>query len=219
MPVITFASTKGGAGKTTACIVLASIISETASVALIDADPAGRLMNWIAKGAPHKNITSHHCIDEEKIVGLVKACREKSDIVLIDLEGVRSRMNSFAIVKSDLVIVPMGDEQQDGEAAIETLASIATDEDFLDRKIPARVLFTRVKAAVKARSEKETNRDMRANVPCFETELVGRTAYSSMHRFGGRLQDLEGVGGLQSAISNAESFGAEVIREIQKEYA
>ena len=122
-------------------------------------------------------------------------------------------------MKSDLVIIPMGDEQQDAEAAVQTLASIKTDGMSQDRNIPARILFTRVKAAVKSKSEKETNRDIRTNLPCFNTELIARTAFSSMHRFGGRLQDLVAVGGLDSAIINAKALAGEVQSVIKLEYA
>ena len=48
MPVISFASSKGGAGKTTAAIVLGTELAEGTSVIMIDADPAKRLVRWSA---------------------------------------------------------------------------------------------------------------------------------------------------------------------------
>ena len=46
MPVISFASSKGGAGKTTSAIILATELARGTDVILIDADPAGRLTRW-----------------------------------------------------------------------------------------------------------------------------------------------------------------------------
>ena len=42
MPVISFATSKGGAGKTTSTIVLGTELAEATDVIIIDADPAKR---------------------------------------------------------------------------------------------------------------------------------------------------------------------------------
>ena len=46
MPVISFASSKGGAGKTTSAIILATELAQGTDIVLIDADPAVRLTRW-----------------------------------------------------------------------------------------------------------------------------------------------------------------------------
>ena len=47
MPVITFSSPKGGAGKTTAACILASMLAEQgATVTIIDADPNQFVQEW-----------------------------------------------------------------------------------------------------------------------------------------------------------------------------
>ena len=47
MPVIAFSSPKGGAGKTTAATVLATVLAERgASVTVIDADPNRNVVDW-----------------------------------------------------------------------------------------------------------------------------------------------------------------------------
>lgn len=47
MPVIAFSSPKGGAGKTTAATLLATVLAQRgASVAVIDADPNKNVVDW-----------------------------------------------------------------------------------------------------------------------------------------------------------------------------
>jgi len=213
MPVISFASSKGGAGKTTACIVMASEVAQSTSVTIIDADPAQRLMRWSKKGPLPKGVSVVSCIDERVIMDAITDALTRSVVVLLDLEGVSSRLNTYAILNSDLVIVPTSDEQQEAEDAIETLNQVKMDGRSANRAIETRVLFSRTKAAVKSAMEKEINAELRANVNCFATELVTRTAYSNLHKQGGGLRTLQGLkpDALEKAINNAETFAGEVL--------
>ena len=211
MPVVTFASRKGGAGKTTACIILGSELSEHISVTMIDADPAARLSRWAKRAPLPENISLIHCAEEDRILDVLENAREKSRFVLIDTEGLASRLNTMISLNSNLVIVPMGDEQQDADDAVLTLRDLRNDGRTVGREVKARILFTRVKAAVKATFERELNSTMRGGVECFSTELVARTAYSTLHNTGGTLRQLEGAGRFERAIENAESFVSEVL--------
>ena len=221
MPVISFASSKGGAGKTTACIVLGTELSRGTSVCMIDADPAERLLAWANKGSLPDNLRVIACSDEKKIQKAISDAQTVATVVLVDLEGVASRLNTFVMAKSNLVIIPMGDEQQDADAAVDTLAQVQLDGEMAGRVIEARILFARTKAAVKSNIAKDINRQMRAHVPCFETELCDRSAYSNLHNLGGTLQDLadKGVGRLEKAIANAQAFAGEVIEALSSENA
>jgi chromosome partitioning protein len=213
MPVISFASSKGGAGKTTSAIVLATELAEGTDVILIDADPAGRLMRWsrLAPLPPSLRVIASG--GERAIQDEVARAATGAAFVVIDLEGMASRLTSFAIAESDLVIVPTGDEQQDADEAIETLAQIAMEGRARRRTVPAVVLFARTNAAVKSKLERHINAELRAAAPAFATELHRRTAFSSLHNAGGGLRQLDAaeVGGIDRAIENAQAFIAEVV--------
>ena len=213
MPVISFASSKGGAGKTTSAIILATELAEGTDVVLVDADPARRLTRWSQLAPLPARITLVTSEGERTIQDEIAAGRSRASFVIIDLEGAASRLNSFAIAESDLVIVPSGDEQQDADEAIETLAQIGMEARARRREIPAAVLFARTNAAVKSKLEKHINGELRAAVRVFDTELNRRTAFSSLHNAGGGLRQLDPkeVSGIDKAITNAESFAAEVI--------
>jgi chromosome partitioning protein len=213
MAVITFASSKGGAGKTTSAIVLATILARTNRVVLIDADPARRLMSWYKKKRLTGRLTVEESRGERQVRSDIAGAASRADYVILDLEGAATRMNALAISESDLVIIPMGDEQPDAEGAIETMAQIALVAQELKREIPARILFSRTQAAVKSRLAKSLNQQVRDKVGAFTTELHNRTAYSSLHNLGGSLYDMDPlqVSGLPKAIGNAELFAEEVI--------
>lgn len=213
MPVISFASSKGGAGKTTSAIIVATSLVKHCSVTLIDADPAGRLSSWSRKGKLPEGLTVIASRGERYIHDEIAAAQKESSFVILDLEGAATRLNAYAMGESDLVIIPMGDEQPDAEGAIETLAQLALEARTLRREIPVRILFCRTKAAVKSRLEKSLNAQVRDKVGSFATELHQRTAYSSLHSLGGCLEELDPVEvtGVQKAIENADNFVRELL--------
>ena len=213
MPVISFASSKGGAGKTTSCIVLGTELAEGAGVTLIDADPAGRLARWGDLAPPPRNLHILRSRGERHIQDEIADARRRTPFVLVDLEGNASRLTSFAIAESDLVIVPMGEEQQDADAAIETLGEVAREGRAVRRDIPAVVLLARTNAAVKSKLERFIAQEMREAVRVLDVELHRRTAFSALHNAGGGLRQLDpaDVNGIGKAIENASAFAASVV--------
>ncbi len=214
MAVISFATTKGGGGKTTSCIILGTEVARSGvHVTIIDADEEHRVVDWAERRALPRNISVIQCLSVDALSSAVKEAQTRSALVLIDLEGIASRLNSAAIARSNLVIIPMGDEQPDANAAVKTLRVIKQDEETLGRPIPTRILFNKTDAGVKSGFAREINRSMRDHVPCFETELHKRAAFSKLHNVGGNLYDLdpERAGRLESAKDNAAAF----VREVQ----
>jgi len=212
MAIITFASSKGGAGKTTSAIILAVTLAQRSRVCVIDADPAQRLKAWATKANLPENIRVLSCTSEREIHDAIAIADRDFNFVILDLEGAATRLNAFAMGESDLVIIPMGDEQPDAEGAIETLAQVNLEARSMRREIPVRILFARTQAAVKSRLAKSLNAQVRAKVGAFDIELHNRTAYSSLHNYGGTLHDLDRVevSGVEKAMANADLFGEEV---------
>ncbi len=213
MAVISFASSKGGAGKTTSAIILGTELVEGASVIMIDADPAKRLSRWASLSPLPDNLHVLESGGERSILTEIDESQRKAAFVIIDLEGSASRLTSFAISESDLVLVPSGEEQQDADAAIDTLAEIAMESRARRRNIAAAIVLTRTSAAVKSRLERHIHHELEKSGTLLTTELHRRTAFSSLHNAGGGLRQLnsEEVNGISKAIQNAQSFASEVV--------
>ena len=76
MPVIAFSSPKGGAGKTTAATILATVLAERgASVAVIDADPNKNVVDWSHLPGKPASLTVIGEVGEETIVDAIEVGR------------------------------------------------------------------------------------------------------------------------------------------------
>jgi chromosome partitioning protein len=214
MPTITFASSKGGAGRTTSAIILATTLARKYTVILIDADPDQRLMSWSTRAAQPSRLKALKSQGTKHILAEIGSAQKQAEFVIVDLDAAAIGLTAHAVGESDLVIIPMGDEQPDAQAAIETLAWLSLEAKALRRDILAKVLFARTEEkASKSRLAHSINAQMREKVEVLRMELHYREAYSSLHAFGGTLQgmDLEDVAGLAQAQANAELFAEEVI--------
>lgn len=220
MPVISFATSKGGAGKTTSAIVLGTELAEGTEVIMIDADPAKRLTRWSSLAPLPPSVKVVTSQGERFIQDEISDAQREASFVLIDLEGSASRLTSFAIAESDLVVIPSGEEQQDADAAIETLAEIEMEGRARRRAIPSAILFARTSAAVKSKLEKHIHRELMKVGRVMKTELHRRTAFSSLHNAGGGLRQLDpaDVNGIEKALINAQAYTSEVIDILEESH-
>ena len=217
MATLSFATSKGGAGKTTSAIILGTTLARKGHlVTLIDADPAGRLMDWhkqtLESSINLKNLTVLASEGEGTIADEIEWANSQSDFVLIDLEGAATMTNSVIMAESNLVLLIMGDEQQDAQAVIETVDQIGLLARMARRDIPFRVLFARTEAGRKNRLAQSLNEQVRRNLGSFSTELTRRMAYSALHSDGGDLYHLDSkeTYGVDRAIHNAELLEEEL---------
>lgn len=221
MPTITFANSKGGAGKTTSALLLACELATAKPVTLIDADPRHPVTAWAKLAGTPKNLSIVTNESEKTILDEIEAAAASSTFVIIDLEGTASRLSSYAISQSDFVIIPMKEQQQDANAAIAIIEEIHRDMKAVRRTIPFAVLFTQTKVVAKSRTARFVSGQFRQNdkVDTFQTEIHERDAYSAIFAAGGSVRDLNAkeVNNLEAAIVNAQDFAAEVIDKLRRQ--
>ncbi len=136
MPVIVVASPKGGAGKSTAAILLATELAAAgAGITLLDCDPNKSVAIWASKAPPPAGISVIDDVTEGSVIRSIKAADGDGRIAIVDLEGVASRLVSRAISQADLVVVPMRPTSLDVSIGVRALALIQEEEEALGRPI------------------------------------------------------------------------------------
>jgi len=219
MAVITLSSPKGGAGKTTAATILATVLAERgAVVTIIDADPNKNVVDWAKLPGAPANLTVIGEVTEETIVDQIEEAAEKSAFVIVDLEGTASLMVSYAISMSDFVVIPVQGSQLDAKQAARQMKLIKAQERIASRAIPFAVLFTRTNPAIMPKTQRFIEeRFIELEVPIFATKLYDREAFRALFSYGGTLAALKdkGVSNLNAALNNALEFTSELIERLR----
>ena len=211
MPVIVIASSKGGAGKSTAAVLLGTELAHAgAKVTMLDCDPNHSLSLWAGKGALPANITTVPDVSESGIVKTIKQHDADGSVVVVDLEGVASRMVSRAISQADLVLVPMRATVLDATIGARSLALIDEEKESLGRDIAHAVVFTMTRA-IRSKQQNGIEASLRAQgVDVIDPPLMERAAYSALFEFGGDLRSMPAQGNMDGAIENAAAFAQAV---------
>jgi chromosome partitioning protein len=219
MPVITFANSKGGSGKTTSALLLACALAEQKPTTIIDADPRHPVTTWGEMEGKPENLTVVTNESERTILDEIENAASQDPFVIVDLEGTGSRLMSYAISQSDLVIIPLKEQQQDALAALDVIQEIHRDMKAAHRKIPYAVLFTQSKVVAKSRTARHIANQFRANpkIDTFNIEIFERDAFAAIFTIGGTVRDLSAskVSNVDKAVSNVEGFRDEVVQKLR----
>lgn len=220
MPTIAFATPKGGAGKTTSAIVLASeFVQNGSTVTMIDADPNRHIARWAAKPDFPDGITVIADVTEDTIIDHIEAAEANTPFVIIDLEGTASVSVSFAISRADHVIIPCQGSQLDAEEAVRAVKLIKQQERAFRREIPFSILFTRTNPAIQPRTLRHIQAQFAdAGIDVFNSEMTDREAFRAILSFGGTIydQDPQNVSGLDKATKNARAYAEEVVEKVKE---
>lgn len=218
MPTVVIASPKGGAGKSTAAIILGTELAHAgAQVTLLDCDPNRSLSLWASRGPLPPRISVLTDVGEGEVVRTIKRHDLDGEVVIVDLEGVASRLVSRAISQADLVITPMRATTLDATVGVRALQLILEEEEALDRRIPHAVVFTMTRA-VRSRQHSGIEASLREQgVDLIEPALMERTAFSALFEFGGNLRTMPAQGNMAAAITNAQDFARAVYARLAPE--
>jgi chromosome partitioning protein len=220
MPVIAFSSPKGGAGKTTAATLLATVLAERgANVAVIDADPNKNVVDWARLPGKPANLSVTGEVGEETIVDAIEEAAGRAAFVIVDLEGAANLLVSYAISLADFVVIPVQGSQLDAKQAARQIKLIAAQERISGRSTPYAILLTRVSPAIQPKTQRHIeDRFRELAVPVLKTRLYDREAFRAIFSFGGSVAGLaeKGVSNLAAAIRNADEFSAEVVERLRE---
>jgi chromosome partitioning protein len=219
MPTITFANPKGGSGKTTSALLLATeLAANGAEVAIIDADPEQWITQWSQRPGLPDRIALTSAVSETTIFDAIETAQASAQFVIVDLEGTASMMAANAIDGSDLVLIPVQGSSMDARGGAKTISLIKLRSKILKRPIPHCVVLTRTSAAVTSRSLRNIQEQLDlAGIDVMQTSIVERAAYRDLLDFGGDLRSLKSttVSNLDKARANAREFAGEVLAKLK----
>ena len=197
MSIITMATTKGGAGKTTvAQMIIGAVHNLGYSIGVVDTDENQTLSNWLSS-TTNMAIDHRVVLEESKVVDTAQKLSRKHDMVIIDTPGAQSQATVFAIGCADLVIVPLQLSKADVMQAQKTHRLVQSTAHMTGRDIPVRSLFTdytpKTKIAKKVRQHVKE-----LGLPVFNTRMHHLVAYKEL-TFSGKIPK-KGTAGAQGQL-------------------
>jgi chromosome partitioning protein len=178
--IVTIASQKGGAGKTTLARVLAPTLARRGlRVACVDADPNRGLADWLGlyDGPP---VTLRAEADERALARLPAELADGHDAVLVDTAGFGSRAMVVAIGAADAVLIPCQPDRGSVREAQQTAEWVTNLSASVRREIPFRVVLVAFdpRRATDAYARAQLADELR--LPLLGAALADRTAYQAL---------------------------------------
>lgn len=223
MPVIAVSNPKGGAGKSTATLLLATYLAQKgASVCVLDADPNQPILDWKTEGESKTKLKVVGGVRETNLIELLDA--QKQQFIFIDLEGTASVLVSRSIALADFVIIPVQASAVDVRQASKAIRAVRDEERVAQRsnatrRIPYKVLMTRTPApgapvsSVQQQLEAEITK---SGIPRFRVNLAERLAFKAIFVERLSLPELHAhkVGNLEAAYENVHQLAEELIETL-----
>jgi len=179
--IISFVNQKGGVGKTTTAINLASsLVRKKLKLVLIDADPQGSAATW--HGIEDNQAFEILAHPEELRRTDIETLKSAYDYVIIDAPPAVDDKVETILKASDLAILPVTPSSLDLWSCKEVLDTVNSESEapltgnvrlLINRKIPG----TRVGREVRQALDQ-------FDTPVFETELCQRVAYIDAMKYG-----------------------------------
>lgn len=218
MPTIVVASPKGGAGKSTTAIILGTELAHAGiEVTMLDCDPNKSLTLWSNKADLPDRIEVLTEVTESSIVRTIKEKEGDGRVVIVDLEGIASRLISRAISQADLVLTPMRATTLDATIGARALELVAEEEEALDREIAHAVVFTMTKAILSKQHKGIALSLNGQGIDVIDPPLMERAAFSALFAYGGDLYSMPAQGNMDRARENAQAFAQQVFKRLTQE--
>ena len=208
--VITLATSKGGAGKSTLARSLAAHwLTVGQKPALIDADPQRSLAN---RHDPAGKLGAVTLVaePEERVAQAIEELRGSRRPIIVDTAGFRNRTTISALVASTLALIPLKPSAEDVDAAIATYELIGEINETPERaRDPIRVAMILTMAMPNTVISRHVRSQLEGEgFPLLKAEMTNRVAYPE-----------SGIDGLSPIVTDPDGAAARDIAAIAKELA
>jgi chromosome partitioning protein len=219
MPVISFVSPKGGVGKTTSAVLLGGMLADKgAPVTMIDADPNQPVSSWAKLPGRPENMRVIRDVTQDTVIDVIEEEAQRSTFVICDLEGTASLTVSYAVSRSDLVLIPLQGSHLDAAQAARAVKLVRSTEKAIGRSVPFALFFNRVSTAIQPRTFRHIRDEFEtAGLPVLNCSLQEREAFRAIFSFGGTVKGLTSAqaSNLPAALANVSDFAKAVTQKLR----
>ncbi len=167
--IVTFASPKGGVGKSTSCLSIASgLAARGENVLILDLDQTNTLIRWQVQHQPQvPNLRVETSTEANLFKDLTKLYHERSGFIFLDLAGALSRVLMHAAAIAHLTITPARLSEPDILEATKLRRQLALFAQENNRPLSHRLLVNEVAALL----------------PTYQRHMLDQIAISPLQRF------------------------------------
>jgi chromosome partitioning protein len=207
---IAVVNTKGGVGKTTTAVHLATMLARKDPTLLIDGDPQASAASWAAwrREANREPSPTTTCLLGKAVFNEGKDLGKGFTHTVIDAGGRDSAGLRGALLLADLAIVPVGASNLDAAAMTDLLEIVDLAKDF-NQSLVVKVLLMRVDARTKDTGEM-LHYLTENNLAVLNSKICERVAYRRAINEGATVCE---IGKDPQAIAEIEALFAEVKNE------
>jgi chromosome partitioning protein len=200
-------NTKGGVGKATTAVHLATMLARTERTLLIDGDPQASAASWAAwrRDAQREPSPTTTCLAGKAILSEGKTLSEGFAHTVVDAGGRDSVGLRSALLLARQAIVPVGASNLDAAAMTDLLEVIDMAKDY-NSDLQVRIFLTRIDSRTKDAAEMLAFLHEQ-KLPVLSSRACERVAYRRAIGEGAIVQEL---GKDPSSSQEMEAFLAEV---------
>ena len=198
---------KGGVGKTTTAVNLASTLAENHGVLLVDADPQGSASWWVERNGQGMSFD----LSQENDPVMLKQMRQVKgyQLVVVDTPpALGSEALAAAVAAADYVVLPTPPAPMDLTALIETVKQVV-----IPSSVSYRVLLTRVDPRSLGEALEAQNTLLELGIPACNAFVRAYKAHERAALEGVAVKDWRGKNARE-----AEADYRRVVEEIQRDW-